>query len=47
MLTDATIPCMTEINVLTMATGAETIASNLNDETPKTAKRRKEKERDY
>lgn len=37
MFTEATMPWMTEMIVLTMATGAETIASTLKMETPRTA----------
>lgn len=38
MLTEATMPCITEIKVLIIATGALTTAKSLNDETPRTAK---------
>lgn len=35
----ATIPCNTEIKVFTRATGADTIASNLNNDIPRTTNR--------
>jgi hypothetical protein len=38
IFTDATTPWITDIKVLTIATGAEIIASNLKNGTPKTRK---------
>lgn len=35
----ATIPCNTEMKVFTNATGADIIATNLNDDMPKTKKK--------
>lgn len=43
MFTDATMPCMTLMIVLTTATGAEMIAINLNNGTPRTKKKTKKK----